>query len=162
MESGVETRDLRHLRRSLPDGVYRGKVMRLMKRRQGLEIRQIGQHVRRHPDGAIVTHAAMHHPVPDADDRGSRDERGYDGKDLTRSRLVIKTRRRPGVRLDDVALRIADLQARRDPNPLDLSSERPVRITRRRVDCELWPPLEANLIGCIIWYVAPIHPLPAA
>src|SRR6201996_1526478 len=86
MESGVETRDLRHLRRSLPDGAYRGKVMRLMKRRQGLEIRQIDQHVRRHADGAIVMHAAMHHSVPDADDRGSREKRGDDGGDLTSGR----------------------------------------------------------------------------
>ena len=137
MESGVETRDLRHLGRGVHDGSYRGEVVRLVQRRQRFELRQFGQHLQRHADGSIIAHAAVDHTVSNADDGGPGDQRADAGEGLMHRRRMIKTLRRPSIAANDIALRVGDFQARRDANSVDLSPERNRGLARCAVNGEL-------------------------
>lgn len=67
VEGGVETGDLRQRRRTLPQGLDRSEVMRLMERRQRHQAVERLDSVGIDPHGRRVLDATVHHPVADRD-----------------------------------------------------------------------------------------------
>ena len=68
MEGGIEAGDLWKIGKLPGDGADGGEIVRLVQRRQWLELHQFGQHSLVEQDRAGIEQAAVDHPVAGGDD----------------------------------------------------------------------------------------------
>ena len=97
MERGIETGDLRHLRRRFRNRSDRNQVVRLMQRRQRRELGKRCDDIGIDPDRDCIVGTAVHDPMPNPNHGHSARELAAGIKKHARRGAVVETVGRPSL-----------------------------------------------------------------